>query len=113
MALTSTARNDWFWTLGAARLKLTPRLTIGGEVALPLWKGAFQESSPLPGHQLPWSVTTEIETGGHVFQLGLTNGAGLSENQVLLTTYPLLRLGFNISRIFSFQPGLTYGTSSD
>jgi hypothetical protein len=50
----------------------------------------------------------DIETGGHVFQLHFTNGAGLIEqqfitqntNKIALNT---LRFGFNLSRVFSLD----------
>ncbi|MCX7606870.1 MAG: DUF5777 family beta-barrel protein [Bacteroidia bacterium] len=109
MSLTPQALNDWLWALGGLRFKLFSRVTLIAEGALPLWKNALSSSAPFPNYHIPWSIGTEIETGGHVFQLGLTSAAGLSENQVLLTDRPLLRLGFNISRIFSLQGGPTYG----
>ncbi|MCX8112750.1 MAG: DUF5777 family beta-barrel protein [Bacteroidia bacterium] len=104
MALETSLPNTWGWALLGARLKLTSRLTVFAEGCLPLWK-----RSVLPSYRLPWSAGTEIETGGHVFQIGLTNAEGLSENRTLLTQRFLLRLGFNISRIFSFQGGPVYG----
>lgn len=105
MALTAQAPNDWFWVMPMARFKVTARLTLIAEGALPLQE---IEEEALPTYQIPWSAGIEIETGGHVFQLGLTNAAGLSENQTLLTIVPILRVGFNISRIFSFQGGPQY-----
>ena len=61
-------------------------------------------------------VGIEIETGGHVFHINLTNSSGLIENDFIpdtrdaaLTNYPFtgpsfddMKLGFNISRVFSF-----------
>lgn len=111
MALSAQALNDWWWVHAAVRFKLTPRLTLMAEGAFPLWEEALENEPgepPLPNYQIPWSAGVEIETGGHVFQLGLTSAAGLSENQALLTNAPLLRLGFNISRMFSFQGGPIY-----
>lgn len=111
MALSPQALNDWFWAHTGVRLKLTPRLTLMAEGSFPLWRAALEDDptkTPLPGYQIPWSAGFEVETGGHVFQIGLTNAAGLSENQALLTNAPLLRLGFNISRMFSFQGGPVY-----
>jgi hypothetical protein len=48
----------------------------------------------------------EIETGGHVFQVFVTNSAGLLENQFLIKSdadYSTsgMRIGFNITRIFA------------
>jgi hypothetical protein len=50
----------------------------------------------------------DIETGGHVFQLHFTNGAGLIEQQFISqNTNKLslnsLRFGFNLSRVFSLE----------
>jgi hypothetical protein len=49
----------------------------------------------------------DIETGGHVFQLHLTNSLGLIESQFIPQTSgdwkKTLRFGFNISRVFSFK----------
>lgn len=50
----------------------------------------------------------DVETGGHVFQLHFTNGAGLIEQQFITqNTNKLalntLRFGFNLSRVFSLE----------
>ena len=50
----------------------------------------------------------DIETGGHVFQLHFTNGAGLIEQQFISQntnklTLNTLRFGFNLSRVFSLE----------
>lgn len=50
----------------------------------------------------------DIETGGHVFQLMLTNGMGMLEQQMITNTTTSwskfgIRLGFNLSRTFSFE----------
>jgi hypothetical protein len=50
----------------------------------------------------------DVETGGHVFQLHLTNGAGLIEQQFITQntnklTLNTLRFGFNLSRVFSLE----------
>lgn len=50
----------------------------------------------------------DIETGGHVFQLHFTNGAGLIEQQFISQntnklTLNSLRFGFNLSRVFSLE----------
>lgn len=106
MALSADLPNTWFWIPGAARFKLTHRLTTFIEIAYPLWQQTLQ-----PGHRLAWGSGLEIDTGGHVFQVGITSADGMSENRMLFTRRPLLRLGFNISRMFSFQGGPTYGTT--
>ncbi len=52
-------------------------------------------------------VGVEIETGGHVFHINVTNSAGLIENDIIPSTTSdwgngQYKLGFNISRVFSF-----------
>jgi hypothetical protein len=48
----------------------------------------------------------DVETGGHVFQFQLTNSAGLNETQFIANTNTQwnnagIRLGFNLSRVFT------------
>jgi hypothetical protein len=55
-----------------------------------------------------FGVGYDLETGGHVFQLHFTNSFGLTENQYFMYTNSAwsnwgIRLGFNISRVFSLQ----------
>ncbi len=50
----------------------------------------------------------DVETGGHVFQMHVTNSFGLTENYYFMYTNTTwqnwgVRLGFNISRVFSLQ----------
>ena len=52
-------------------------------------------------------VGIEIETGGHVFHINVTNSAGLIANDIIPSTTSdwgrgEYKLGFNISRVFSF-----------
>ncbi len=51
-------------------------------------------------------IGLDIETGGHVFQVHLTNSLGITENQFITKTSDSwaksgMRLGFNISRAFT------------
>lgn len=55
-----------------------------------------------------FGIGYDLETGGHVFQLHLTNSFGLTEDQYFMYTNTSwdnwgIRLGFNISRVFSLQ----------
>jgi hypothetical protein len=55
-----------------------------------------------------FSVGIDIETGGHVFQLFLTNSAGMNEQQFLTQNTGDwadgdIRIGFNISRVFTVK----------
>jgi hypothetical protein len=52
------------------------------------------------------SVGVDIETGGHVFQIHLTNSLAMNENDVLTDRTENwlkggIHLGFNISRVFT------------
>ena len=52
------------------------------------------------------SLGMDVETGGHVFQFQLTNSAGLNETQFIANTTNQwnnagIRLGFNLSRVFT------------
>lgn len=54
------------------------------------------------------SLGVDIETGGHVFQLHITNSPGMTERTFISETYGKwekgdLLFGFNISRVFSFK----------
>lgn len=53
----------------------------------------------------PLSVGVDIETGGHVFQLHMSNAAGMNERAFITETTNSwskgeLRFGFNLSRVF-------------
>lgn len=55
-----------------------------------------------------FGIGYDLETGGHVFQLHLTNSFGLTEDQFYMNTSTSwsnwgIRLGFNISRVFNIQ----------
>ncbi len=56
----------------------------------------------------PLSVGVDIETGGHVFQLHVSNSAGMNERAFINETTGSwervdLRFGFNLSRIFQIK----------
>jgi len=55
-----------------------------------------------------FAIGFDIETGGHVFQLHFTNAGGLIEQHFIARNTAtmginMLRLGFNLSRTFSFE----------
>jgi hypothetical protein len=100
-----TDRNDVFALGFAGRYKLTRRISFNGEY--------YPVISPAWSHQgLPrtdaLSFGFDIETGGHVFQLMLTNSTGMNEKTLITETTGSwkkgdLHLGFNISRVFSLK----------
>jgi len=71
----------------------------------------------LPGYKLPdtynsFSVGYEIETGGHVFQLHLSNSTGMVERPFITETNGRwgkgdIHIGFNISRVFTVHRAKT------
>jgi hypothetical protein len=98
---TSEDKNDIF-TLGAGgRVKLSHRVAINAEYHY-LFKGQVVSTTVYNS----FSVGVDIETGGHVFQIFLTNSYGEYEETILTDTRGKwsngdIFLGFNISRIFT------------
>lgn len=57
---------------------------------------------------LPLSVGVDIETGGHVFQLHVSNTRGMNERSFITETYldwakGDIQIGFNMSRVFTVK----------
>jgi hypothetical protein len=55
-----------------------------------------------------FGIGYDLETGGHVFQMHFTNSFGLTENNYFMNTNTSwenwgIRLGFNISRVFTLK----------
>lgn len=76
------------------RYRYEPNRAIGLE-ATPVLIGANS------GSFMHYAVNYEMETGGHVFQLFLSVGDGLSEQYAITRSYSKqLRFGFNVNRIF-------------
>jgi hypothetical protein len=94
--------NDLFSIGIGARQRITRRISINTEYY-------YQ----LPGSQFinarnSLSLGFDIETGGHVFQLHITNSQGMTERTFINETYGGwdqgdLLFGFNISRVFSLK----------
>ena len=95
--------ND-IYVLGAGgRFKFTPRMGINLE-----YYHQFR-TNPV-GNFNSTSVTWEIETGGHVFQLIFTNGMQMIEKGFITETTDdfwkgHIHFGFNISRVFNLTAG--------
>tara|TARA_B110000014_G_C20125634_1_gene599321 strand:+ start:519 stop:1364 length:846 start_codon:yes stop_codon:yes gene_type:complete len=91
--------NDLFSCGIGGRLKITRRTSLNFDTFLPI--GKRQES-----FKQSWGIGVDIDTGGHVFQLMLTNAQGSFESQYIENAYGGLEdlnlfLGFNITRAFS------------
>jgi len=96
-----TDLNDMYFLTAAARLKFTKRMAITAEYGFNL-----NEYSIGTSYQDPLGIGIDIETGGHVFQVHVTNAFGITENQFLpFTTSKVtsggMRIGFNVSRVFT------------
>lgn len=85
------------WGVGlAGRWKLTNRLALTGE-ATPMFAGVGDHAIPAA------AVGVDIETGGHVFQLRLSDSPWLSEDRLYTRTQEEsgVSLGFNLTRAFA------------
>ncbi len=96
-------RNDVFAIAGSGRFKISKRIAITGEYIFRLNNYA----SPDIYHNSA-GIGIDIETGGHVFQLFVTNSMGINEVQFIPYTEASwkkgqIRLGFNVSRVFSLN----------
>lgn len=83
------------------RLKITNRLTLNAEVFI----ADYTEYSTRELH-IPLAIGVDLETGGHVFQLMVTNARAMREIGFLAETTGNwlngdLHFGFNISRVFN------------
>ncbi len=97
--------NDVYALGFGARYKLSKRLSLNAEYYYALNPNRkFLDTR----YYNSASVGVDIETGGHVFQIMLTNSLGMREGTFIPQTTDNwfdngIHLGFNISRVFSFQ----------
>jgi hypothetical protein len=89
----------------SGRYKMTRRLSL-------TWEGFYTTSVAHSNnkYQYPVALGFDLETGGHVFQLFLTNSQYMIENQVITqtegdVTNGGIYFGFNISRVFAMGVG--------
>jgi hypothetical protein len=93
-------QNDAYFLGIAGRYKISNRTAITYEYGAKLLnysKSKYYDSM---------GIGLDIETGGHVFQMFLTNSFGMTENQTFARTNSAwadrgFRLGFNVSRMFT------------
>lgn len=95
-------KNDCFVIGGVTRFKFAKRQAITLEYGYRLNKYSKTK------YYDSFGIGYDLETGGHVFQMHLTNSFGLTEDQFYMynnTSWDNwgIRLGFNISRVFSLQ----------
>ncbi len=97
-----TDKNDCFLAGAVTRFKFAKRQAITVEYGLRLNKYSKDK------YYDSFGIGYDLETGGHVFQIHLTNSFGLTEDQYFMYTNTSwdnwgIRLGFNISRVFSLK----------
>jgi hypothetical protein len=96
--------ND-LYSLGAGgRMKLSKRISLNAEYYWVINKTQYMSQTIYD----PFSIGVDIETGGHVFQLLLTNSVQTIEKGFIGQTTGQwkkgdIRFGFNISRVFTLK----------
>lgn len=96
--------NDVFAAGIGGRYKITKRMAITGE-----YYYAYHSPRSETKYHNPVSLGIDIETGGHVFQIMLTNTSIMKEGGFIYgnDNGDILKgdihIGFNISRVFSFN----------
>lgn len=78
-------------------------MAITGEVLLPFTE--MPEENEIEGFYPAGALSIDIETGGHVFQIGITTSGAIVEPLLFDVLKPQLRLGFNISRVITLGDG--------
>jgi len=105
MVVTEMDPND-VWSVGAGfRFKITKRVSFNGEY--------YYVIPPINDHRStqtydPLAIGVDIETGGHVFTIMLTNSVAMIEKGFIAETTEQwkgagIRLGFNLSRVFTLN----------
>lgn len=94
--------NDIFSVGLGTSIRFTKRMRLNVEY-YPLFSG-----NKISGTVSPLTVGCDIETGGHVFQLFVSNSVGTNERLFVTQTYDRwdkgqLHIGFNILRVFSLK----------
>jgi len=101
LVATPEAQND-LYNLGlAGRVKVSKRIALTGEYFYVLPDQGYRE----PFHN-SLALGVDIQTGGHVFQLQVTNSTGMFERAYITETTGDffngdIHFGFNISRVFT------------
>lgn len=95
---TTPEPNDVFALGAGGRVKLSNRISLTGEY--------YYRFTELNGYHNSVSVGMDIETGGHVFQLMLTNAIAMTERSFIGQSADDwfdggIHFGFNISRVFT------------
>jgi opacity protein-like surface antigen len=105
MVNTELDPND-IWAVGAgARFKITKRLSLNAEYYYVI--PPINDFRSITTYN-PLSIGVDIETGGHVFSIMLTNSLSMIEKGFIGETTSSwqnagIHLGFNISRVFALK----------
>lgn len=107
---TRDDNNDLYALGAAARYKFTHQHSINIEYIHQFNPNQFfdAEANEMVNYENALSIGFDIETGGHVFQLFVTNSRGVAEPYVIGQTPGRwsdgdLHFGFNISRVFTIK----------
>jgi Membrane bound beta barrel domain (DUF5777) len=97
----ATDKNDILGLGFGGRLKLSKRMAL-------TWDYTYVLDGLPEGYYNPLSLGLDIETGGHVFQLHVSNAVGMNERAFITETtgqwgQGQVRLGFNLSRMFQLK----------
>lgn len=97
--------DNYIFALGVAgRFKVSKRVAILADYFY-VFSPYRMNNSSVPFH-MPISIGVEVETGGHVFHIDISNARGIETNNFLVESpdswqYAEIKLGFNISRVFN------------
>jgi len=96
-----TDLNDMFLIAAAGRMKISNRFAVTAEYSF-----ALLDYSKRKDYHNSLGIGFDIETGGHVFQIHMTNSFGIADNQFYPYTSSSwkengMRIGFNVSRVFT------------
>jgi Membrane bound beta barrel domain (DUF5777) len=105
-------KNDIIALGAGGRVKVSKRISLNAEYyyQLPYFENVDPLANlPRNAYKNSLALGVDIETGGHVFQLHFTNSRGMIEKQYIAGTVGEwgkgdIHYGFNISRVFSFDP---------
>lgn len=103
LVISELDKNDLFALGIGVRHKISKRVSLNGEY----FYSNNSKYSTLKTYNV-FSLGVDIETGGHVFQIMLTNSQGMREGSFIPNTSGNwmdgdIHLGFNISRVFSLN----------
>lgn len=98
----ATDKNDIYALGVGGRIKLSKRMAFTWDYTYCI------DGLPETGYYNPLSFGLDIETGGHVFQLHVSNAVGMNERAFITETtgqwgQGQVRFGFNLSRMFQLK----------